>query len=112
MVRWHFKERKKLVVFRQIVMKRIRSIRNEKNISQRELANSTGLNVRYISRLESKPQNITLDVLEKLAKGLSCKPSDFFSSHEMTEAPRHSIELFEEAMKLLSRFRSEIKKID
>jgi len=58
-----------------IVAKNIRALRLEVGLSQKDLADKTGLTVRYISRLENTSPNITLEVIEKLAQGLDVAPA-------------------------------------
>ncbi len=58
------------------VAKNVKAIRLERGLSQQDLANVTGLTVRYISRLENTAPNVTLEVIERLIKGLSCSPAD------------------------------------
>ena len=54
-----------------IVAKNIKALRLENGLSQKDLADKTGLTIRYISRLENTSPNITLEVVEKLARGLN-----------------------------------------
>lgn len=56
----------------KMVAENVKAIRLERGISQQTLAQKSKLTVRYISRLENTAPNVTLDVLERLAKGLSC----------------------------------------
>lgn len=58
------------------IAKNTKAKRIEFGFSQQEISNKTGLTVRYISRLENTAPNITLDVLERLAKGLGCSIGD------------------------------------
>ena len=52
---------------RETVSRNIRALRLESGITQSELAARCGFKKQYISRLESSPQNINLEVLEKLS---------------------------------------------
>lgn len=56
----------------KMVAENVKAIRLERGISQQTLAQKSKLTVRYISRLENTAPNVTLDVLERLAKGLGC----------------------------------------
>lgn len=56
----------------KLVAENVKAIRLKRGISQQVLAKKSKLTVRYISRLENTAPNVTLDVLERLAKGLSC----------------------------------------
>lgn len=51
---------------------RIRELRSEKDLTQEELANKSGISLKYIQRIEGKtPPNIGLEYLAKLANGFS-----------------------------------------
>ena len=50
----------------------IKSLRLKKGLSQRELAERSGLDVTYISGIERGVRNPSLKSLEKVSKGLGC----------------------------------------
>ena len=50
----------------------IRKLRAKKNLSQRELAERSGLDTSYISGIERGVRNASLKSLEKVAMGLGC----------------------------------------
>lgn len=54
------------------VSSNIKELRQRAGLSQQKLAERSKLSVRYISRLETTSQNITLEALEKVALGLGC----------------------------------------
>ena len=56
----------------------IRRLRLEKDLTQRELAERSGLDVSYISGIERGCRNVSLKSLEKVAKGLGCPISMTF----------------------------------
>ena len=63
---------------RKAFSKNFKKIRMAKGFTQEELAESLGINVRYIQQLEGRTTpNVKLDTLEALAKVLKVKPSDF-----------------------------------
>ena len=63
---------------RKAFSKNFKKIRIAKGFTQEELAESLGINVRYIQQLEGRSTpNVKLDTLEALAKVLKVKPSDF-----------------------------------
>lgn len=49
---------------------RLKTLRKEKGLSQEELAERSGLNRPYISGIEQGKRNVSLEVMEKLAKAL------------------------------------------
>ena len=57
--------------------KKLRCIRNKRDISQRALAEETGLSDGYISMLETEfKKNPSYDVIKLLARALNCKVQD------------------------------------
>ena len=59
--------------------KRLKLIRQEKGLTQEDLAELLGISVRYVQQLEGKSTpNVKLDTIEMLAKALKVKPKDFF----------------------------------
>lgn len=86
--------------------KNAKAIRVSKGLSQQELANKTGLTVRYISRLENTAQNVTLDVLEKLTRGLGCSLGELLG--EEGQDIKGSADTLDEVINLLQGLRSRI----
>ena len=58
--------------------KRLRVIRQDKGISQEELADLAGLHRTYVSSVERGKRNISLLNIEKLAKALGVPPAKLF----------------------------------
>lgn len=61
-------------------MSMIGYFREVKNMTQKELADKTGINIRQIQKYESgeyNPENITLKNAVALADALDCEPKDF-----------------------------------
>ena len=58
--------------------KKLRNIRTNKNMSQEELADKAGVHRTYIGMVERAEKNITLKNINKLAKALGVKLSEFF----------------------------------
>lgn len=52
---------------------KLRRLRNERDMSQQELAEKAGISREYLNRLEAARQDPTLGTLEKLAKALKVK---------------------------------------
>ena len=55
--------------------KRLRALRDKRDLSQRELAALSGVSREYIARIELGQHDPTLSTLEKLAKALRVKVS-------------------------------------
>jgi transcriptional regulator with XRE-family HTH domain len=71
------------------VSKNVRRLRLAQKMTQQQLAERTALDVRYVSRLENHPQNVRLDILERVAEGLGVLPSDLLGSKNATA--KHSV---------------------
>ena len=61
----------------------VRFLRKTKNLSQRELAASSGIDATEISRLEKGKSNPTHETLQRLAKGLGVPCSQIFTLEEV-----------------------------
>lgn len=57
----------------------LKRLRSEKGWSQEDLAASTGLDRTYISGIERKVRNPTIEILERLAKALKVGASDLIA---------------------------------
>lgn len=68
------------------VGKRILEMRLELKKSQRELGESTGLAVSYLSRLENDKITPTVRTLAKIAAAFGVSPTAFFESRPVLEA--------------------------
>ncbi|MBM7643725.1 helix-turn-helix domain-containing protein [Streptococcus loxodontisalivarius] len=66
------------------LIKRLRAIRKERNISQEQLSELAGVESRYINKLENGKLNPTLNTLEKIMLALDISYRELFelSSHE------------------------------
>lgn len=62
-----------------LVGKRVKQLRNEREISQEELANLAGLDRTYITSVECGKRNISIVNIEKLANALQVSLKEFFS---------------------------------
>lgn len=56
----------------------VRRIRIEKNISQEELGFRSGLSKNYISDVERGSRNVSLQTIEKIARGLEIPIKELF----------------------------------
>jgi transcriptional regulator with XRE-family HTH domain len=63
--------------------KAVRFLRETKNLSQRELAGSSGIDATEISRLEKGKGNPTHETLQRLARGLDVPCSQIFTLEEV-----------------------------
>lgn len=68
------------------IAKQVKAMREKSGLTQTELAKAANVSVAYISRLESGGyQSLTLDVCQKLAKGLELSLKDFLSDIGLLE---------------------------
>jgi transcriptional regulator with XRE-family HTH domain len=58
---------------RRVMAKRLREWRAKRKVSQRQLAEDSGVSREYIARIELGQHDPTLSTLEKLAKALKVK---------------------------------------
>jgi len=63
---------------RRIVARNLKHLRQEKGMSQEELADRAEINRNYVGMVERSENAATVDMLEKLADALGAKPVDFF----------------------------------
>ena len=60
---------------------RLRSLRNERNISAREMSLALGQNETYINKLENNQRSISMQMFFNLCDFLKITPSDFFNDN-------------------------------
>lgn len=59
---------------RRIVARNLKRLRQERGLSQEELADLAGLNRNYVGMVERRENAPTVDTLEALAKALQVEP--------------------------------------
>lgn len=59
--------------------RKLASLRVERGLSQKELAEICELNRTYIGTIERGEKSATVNTIYRLAKGLSISPKDFFA---------------------------------
>ena len=64
----------------------VRTIRQDKKISQEELADLCGLHKTYISDVELGKRNVSLENIDKIAHALQVKKSELFVEVEQYES--------------------------
>lgn len=60
---------------REVFANNIKEVRLSKQLSQEELADLCGLHRTYISDIERGTRNVSIDNIERIAKGLGVLPS-------------------------------------
>lgn len=59
--------------------KRLKEVREEKGMTQAEVATAAGLNSNYYARLERDEENVSIENFEKIIKALKVKSADILS---------------------------------
>lgn len=65
---------------RAIIGRKIKIRREQKNLTQQQLADLLGVDRQYVWKLENGKKNLTFDYLDKVIKNLNCLPEDFLNS--------------------------------
>lgn len=88
------------------VAKRIKSLREEKNLTQNALANNAGVSPTYIYQLEKGEKSPTIEYLDHICWGLGITIEEFFSTREKSVNQIYDklSLLTEEQRKLLNEF--------
>lgn len=64
---------------RRIVARNLRRLRQERDLTQEELADLAGINRNYVGMIEREENAASIDVLESLAKALKVDPPDLLA---------------------------------
>ena len=62
------------MTLRRIVARNLKQLRQERGLTQEELADLAGLNRNYVGMIERQENAATVDTLEDLAKALQVEP--------------------------------------
>ena len=95
--------KKKKPSLAETVSRNIRKARLEVGLTQKELADKAGFKVSYIARLETKPQNLSLGVIERLAKALALAEGSFLRADKEFSPRSTDTKLHYEARDLIQR---------
>ena len=69
---------------RAIIGRKIKTVRQQKKLSQQELADLLGVDRQYIWKIENGKKNITLDYLDKIISKLKSHQNDFLKDDDET----------------------------
>lgn len=64
---------------------RVRELRNERNLSQEQLALMAEITTAYLGQIERNEKNPTVAVVGKICMALEIELSDFFSKNEIVQ---------------------------
>ncbi|MGH7963635.1 MAG: helix-turn-helix transcriptional regulator [Candidatus Binatia bacterium] len=73
---------------KELLGRRIKSLRKNKGYSQEKLAEIVDISPRYLSSIETGKENPTLDLFLRLAKGLQVDLYEIFQFEHEGEQPR------------------------
>lgn len=69
---------------RERVARNLRRLRQEKSVSQEEVAHRAQVNRNYVGMIEREEYSVSVDLLEKLAAALEVDPKEFFRVDDKT----------------------------
>ncbi len=87
-----------------IVSNNIKTARIEAGLTQQVLATRAGFKVSYLARLETDPQNISIQILERISKALGKSPVQLVHQEGKPQATQKHSHLFHQGMQLLKAF--------
>lgn len=96
-------------MLKKIVSKNVKRLRTELGLTQQQLADRAHLHVQYVSKLENESLNITLDMLEKMAKALEVQAEELLGERSALSTAKKHLVLFDEAIEVLRVVRSRIQ---
>jgi transcriptional regulator with XRE-family HTH domain len=67
---------------KEIIGRKIKSLRKKKGFTQQELADLLGVDRQYIWKLENGKKNLTMNYLDNVISKLEAKHEDFFSINQ------------------------------
>lgn len=67
------------MTLRRILAQNLRRVRQERSLTQEELADLAGINRNYVGMIEREENAATVDVLESLAKALNIEAADLLA---------------------------------
>ena len=96
---------------KDLVSKNIRSWRIRKGISQEELARVSGHSLRFISRAENQPQNLTIESLDSIARALEIPVFNLLKDQikNSSKGGKVGLDALDQAIKLLHAHRTLIE---
>ena len=88
-----------------MIGERLRTLRKEKNLSQGDIEERTGLQRCYVSRVENGHTIPSLDTLSKIANAMELPLGQFFTDHLSNGSSKNLPPLTEEEVRFLTQIR-------
>lgn len=73
-------------VFLKRLGERVRSLRARRGLTRKDLAKESGVSERHLANLEVEGSNVSVIVLQQLARALNCSPTELLGDH-MASSP-------------------------
>lgn len=89
----------------EVVSRNLRAERTKAGLSQQKLADKAGLSVRYISRLETNPQDFRISKVAVLAEAMGIPPTQLLQRPGDQAALPQADAVLTEAIRLLESLR-------
>lgn len=90
----------------QTVSKNLKAERLQAGLSQKKLAEKSGLSIRYLSRLETNPQNFRIDKVAIIAEAMGIPPARLLTRPRDSYLGPAAGETLSEAIRLLEGLRA------
>lgn len=97
---------------RQIVARNLKALRVSNGLTQSGLAERTKVNIRHISQMENGSLNLTLDTVERLAKGLGVSSSELLKNdaeRPILQGNKKELPGVDAAIRLLRSYKSNLE---
>jgi transcriptional regulator with XRE-family HTH domain len=69
-----------IMALRKVLAENVKRLRRERSLSQEALADAIGIDRTYVSALERERYSASIDMLERLAKGLGVEAPELISA--------------------------------
>lgn len=84
-------------MLREMIGFRIKNLRKQRNWTQEELAERSGVNISYLGTVERGTRNVSADTLDRIISSLEISVSDFFNMDDIPDQlDIETLTLFEE----------------
>lgn len=90
------------IALARAVSRNVKAARVHSGLSQKEMAEKSGLSTAYISRMERNPQNMTIGTLGILAEVLGVSPMSLMRLTDDEKLSAQNIEALRDCLKILS----------
>lgn len=93
---------------RKVIATNVRAARIAAGFTQEELAKKAKVNVQHLSRIEREGSNVTIEIVEALAKALQISTNEILHTKAPKPPARSALDKFDEAVRLLQSYRIQV----